>query len=80
MSTRQRNSIIAGSYQLSRHRTDSLGTRKRSDSEKTENADAAANELDHPVEPRKLTAQLPPIMVCLSLNAELHDIAHVSRD
>jgi len=62
MSTRHRNSIVAGSYQLNRNRTNSLGARKRSDSEKTEKADAEIDDLNHPVEPRKLTAQLPPIM------------------
>lgn len=66
MSTRHRNSIVAGSYQLNRHRTNSLGARKRSDSEKTEKADADIDDLNHPVEPRKLTAQLPPIMVYFS--------------
>jgi hypothetical protein len=62
---RHRNSVTAGIHQLSRHRTDSLSNRKRSDSDRTEKPKDSDEEevLDHPVEPRKLTALLPPIMV-----------------
>lgn len=61
---RHRNSITTGIPQLSRQRTDSLSNRKRSDSDRTEKP-TDADELDnlrHPVQPRKMTALLPPIM------------------
>ncbi|CRG84081.1 putative catabolite repression protein creC [Talaromyces islandicus] len=63
-SGRHRSSVTAGIQQLSRHRTDSLSNRKRSDSDRTEKLKDSDEEevLDHPVEPRKLTALLPPIM------------------
>jgi len=53
-----------GVHQLSRHRTDSLSNRKRSDSDRTEKPNEA-DEIDflrHPVESRQMTALLPPIM------------------
>jgi catabolite repression protein CreC len=51
--------------QLSRHRTDSLSNRKRSDSDRTEKPidTDEPDVLCHPVEQRKMTALLPPVMV-----------------
>ncbi|WEW58189.1 hypothetical protein PRK78_003657 [Emydomyces testavorans] len=63
---RQRNSIIAGSlYAASRSRTESNPTgRLRSDSMQTGNTPHERSEgaMYHPVEPRAMTAQLPPIL------------------
>ncbi|KAL1969985.1 hypothetical protein VTN77DRAFT_6390 [Rasamsonia byssochlamydoides] len=60
-SARQRNSVVASTHHLSRHRTDSTGV--RSDSDRTEKADDYEEDtIHHPVEPRKMTALLPPIM------------------
>ncbi|KAL1976160.1 hypothetical protein VTN31DRAFT_2442 [Thermomyces dupontii] len=69
----QRNSVVTThTYRLNRHRTDSTGNRQRADSDGTEKPDPG-DDIDkekgrseefirHPVEPRKMTALLPPIM------------------
>jgi len=62
-SARQRSSIIAGTHHLSRPRTDSTSNRVRSDSNRSESTEDAGEEtICHPVEPRAMTALLPPIM------------------
>ncbi|KAK2761730.1 ERMES complex Ca(2+)-binding regulatory GTPase gem1 [Arachnomyces sp. PD_36] len=60
---RQRNSIITiNKQQLNRYRAESQSTnRLRSDSDRTEKADDP-NDVCHAVEPRAMTAQLPPVM------------------
>lgn len=71
----QRNSVVTThTYRLNRHRTDSTGNRQRADSDGTEKPDPgddiekekgrSEEFIRHPVEPRKMTALLPPIMVC----------------
>ncbi|KAJ5661973.1 uncharacterized protein N7477_009589 [Penicillium maclennaniae] len=65
-STRQHRSSIVGPGSLSMHRnrTDSGGTRFRSDSDRTDKfIDGDIDHVEnHPVEPRSRTALLPPIM------------------
>jgi len=68
---RARGSISTQSVSLARHRTESTSmiNRVRSDSNRDPSLQQSLGEdaefLNHPVEPRARTAQLPPVMVCL---------------
>jgi WD40 repeat protein len=65
VSVRQRGSTSSHS-QLNRHRAESqITTRLRSNSSLTTNSGEAEDVIDHPVESRTKTAELPPVMVSM---------------
>jgi hypothetical protein len=75
-SSRSRGSISAQSMPLQRHRTSSTITsnRLRSDSNRTQNqfqdTESVGDLINHIIEPRARTAQLPPVMVSRGIVAK----------
>ncbi|KAK5078466.1 hypothetical protein LTR64_003121 [Lithohypha guttulata] len=66
---RARGSVSGQSFSLNRHRTESASVNRmrsnssRSQGNQQEDDEAEADFLNHPIEPRARTAQLPPVMV-----------------